>query len=119
MPGQPVRHDELSHCSNKGQLQPGRRPSSFGAADGADRFVMFQWRLFGKGRDNNHWGYQRFLNALAEAEDYLIVHPAEAKAIVKRWLAYDEAHIASIWPKHHFTLSFEQALVIAMKDQIR
>lgn len=60
---------------------------------------------------------RRFLKSLSEAENYLIHHQDKAKKIVKKWLNYDDAHIAGIWPDHYFALSLDQTLVIAMKDE--
>ncbi len=60
---------------------------------------------------------ERFLKSLAQAEDYVILHPDQAKAIIKKRLNYDDAYIASVWPKHQFSLSLEQPLIVAMKDE--
>ena len=59
----------------------------------------------------------RFLKALAEAEDYLVHHPDEAKAIVRKRLNYDDSYMARIWPQHRFSLSLDQTLIVAMKDE--
>jgi NitT/TauT family transport system substrate-binding protein len=60
---------------------------------------------------------KRFLKSLAEAEDYLVHHPEEAKAIVRKRLNYDDSYMARIWPQHRFSLSLDQTLVVAMKDE--
>jgi NitT/TauT family transport system substrate-binding protein len=60
---------------------------------------------------------KRFLKSLREAEDYLVRHPDEAKTIVQKRLNYDDSYIASIWPQHQFTLSLDQTLIVAMKDE--
>ena len=60
---------------------------------------------------------KRFLKALAEAEDYLVHHPDEAKAIVRKRLNYDDSYMARIWPQHRFSLSLDQTLIVAMKDE--
>jgi NitT/TauT family transport system substrate-binding protein len=60
---------------------------------------------------------RRFLKSLREAEDYLVRHPDEAKAIVRKRLNYDDSYIASVWPGHQFTLSLDQTLIVAMKDE--
>jgi len=62
---------------------------------------------------------RRFLNSLAQAEEYFIRHPAEAKAFMQRRLQYDDAYIAMIWPEHQFSLSLDQSLVLAMEDEAR
>jgi NitT/TauT family transport system substrate-binding protein len=60
---------------------------------------------------------KRFLKSLAEAEDYLVHHPDEAKAIVRKRLNYDDSYIARIWVHHRFSLSLDQTLIVAMKDE--
>ncbi|MBI4765085.1 MAG: NrtA/SsuA/CpmA family ABC transporter substrate-binding protein [Deltaproteobacteria bacterium] len=60
---------------------------------------------------------RKFLKSLKEAEDYLIGHPDEAKAIVQKRLKYDDSYIASVWPQHQFALSLDQSLIVAMKDE--
>jgi NitT/TauT family transport system substrate-binding protein len=60
---------------------------------------------------------RRFLKSLREAEDYLVRHPDEAKTIVRKRLNYDDSYIASVWPQHQFTLSLDQTLIVAMKDE--
>jgi len=60
---------------------------------------------------------KRFLKSLRDAEEYLVRHPDEAKAIVRKRLNYDDSYIASVWPQHQFTLSLDQTLIVAMKDE--
>jgi NitT/TauT family transport system substrate-binding protein len=60
-----------------------------------------------------------FLSSLAQAEEYFILHPAEAKAIVQKRLKYDDAYMAAIWPEHQFSLSLDQSLMLAMEDEAR
>jgi NitT/TauT family transport system substrate-binding protein len=60
---------------------------------------------------------KRFLKSLAEAEDYLFHHPDEAKAIVRKRLKYEDSYMARIWPQHRFSLSLDQTLIVAMKDE--
>jgi NitT/TauT family transport system substrate-binding protein len=61
----------------------------------------------------------RFLKSLAQAEDYMINHPNEAKAIIQKRLNYTDAYMAKIWPKNEFSLSLDQSLVLAMEDEGR
>jgi len=61
----------------------------------------------------------RLLSALARAEDYLVKHPNEARAIVQKRLNYDDATIASIWPDNQFSLTLDQSLVLALEDEAR
>jgi ABC-type nitrate/sulfonate/bicarbonate transport system substrate-binding protein len=60
---------------------------------------------------------RRFLKSLRDAEDYLTRHPDKAMGIVQRRLNYDDAYIASVWPQHRFSLSLDQTLIVAMKDE--
>jgi NitT/TauT family transport system substrate-binding protein len=60
---------------------------------------------------------ERFLKSLREAEDYVFHYPDEARAIVRKRLKYDDSYIASVWPQHQFTLSLDQTLIVAMKDE--
>jgi NitT/TauT family transport system substrate-binding protein len=61
----------------------------------------------------------RSLKAIAEAEDYLASHPAEAKAIVRERMNYDEAFMESVWSENQFSLSLDQPLILAMEDEAR
>ena len=61
----------------------------------------------------------RFLKSLAQAEDYMINHPNEAKAVVQKRLNYTDAYMAKIWPKNEFSLTLDQSLVVAMEDEGR
>lgn len=60
---------------------------------------------------------ERLLKSLLEAEQYLLHQTKEAKAIVQKRLNYDHPYIEQIWPKHRFSLSIDQTLVVAMKDE--
>ncbi len=62
---------------------------------------------------------KRFLKSLARAEDYLIRHPDEARAIVQRKARYDDAYMATVWPEHQLSLSLDQSLILAMEDEAR
>lgn len=62
---------------------------------------------------------ERFLKSLREAEDDLVRYPDKAQAIVQKRLNYDDAYIASIWPQHQFSLSLDQSLILAMRDEAR
>lgn len=61
----------------------------------------------------------RFLKSLGLAEDYIVNHPTEAKAIVQKRLNYTDAYIAAIWPKNQFSLTLDQSLITAMEDKAR
>ena len=62
---------------------------------------------------------ERFLNSLAQAENYLNHHPAEVKTFIQRRLNYDKAYMEVIWPRQQFALSLDQSLVTAMEDEAR
>lgn len=56
---------------------------------------------------------------MAEAEGYIVQHPAGAKAILQERYHYDDKYIASVWPEHQFSLSLDQSLITAMEDEGR
>jgi NitT/TauT family transport system substrate-binding protein len=62
---------------------------------------------------------QRFLLSLAEAEDYSVRHPVEARAIVQKRLNLDNDYLASAWPQHRFSLALDESLIAAMNDEAR
>jgi NitT/TauT family transport system substrate-binding protein len=62
---------------------------------------------------------KRFLKSLAEAETYLISHPAESKVILQKWLNLDAASVERIWSRNQFSLSLDQSLIVAMEDEAR
>jgi NitT/TauT family transport system substrate-binding protein len=61
----------------------------------------------------------RFLKSMAEAEDYAIVHPTEAKAIVQKKLNLDAGYMDTVWQQNRFSLSLDQSLILAMEDEAR
>ena len=61
----------------------------------------------------------RLLTSLIQAEDYIIYHPDEAKAIVQKRLNYSDAFMAAIWPYHEYSLTLDQSLLLAMNDEGR
>jgi ABC-type nitrate/sulfonate/bicarbonate transport system substrate-binding protein len=61
----------------------------------------------------------RFIRALAEAEDYMNAHPAEAGAIVQRRLMLDPAYMDAVRRQNQFSLTLDQSLVTAMEDESR
>ena len=62
---------------------------------------------------------KRFLNSIAQAEEYLVRNPVRAGAIVQKRLAYDDRYIETIWPEHQFSIRLDQSLILAMEDQAR
>ncbi len=61
----------------------------------------------------------RFLKSLAEAEEYIVTHPAESKAIVQKRLNLSADYMDMVWQQDQFTLSLDQSLITAMEDEGR
>ena len=61
----------------------------------------------------------RFLKSLAQAEEYVIHNPAEAKAIVQKRLNLDAAYMETVWSQNQFSLSLDQSLILTMEDEAR
>jgi NitT/TauT family transport system substrate-binding protein len=61
----------------------------------------------------------RLLKSLALAEEYAILHPVEAKAIVQNRLDLDAAYMETVWTQNQFSLSLDQSLIAAMEDEAR
>lgn len=59
----------------------------------------------------------KFLRAIAQAEEYVINEAVNAKNAIREQLKYTETYVESIWPNHQFTLSLDQSLVLAMYDE--
>jgi NitT/TauT family transport system substrate-binding protein len=59
------------------------------------------------------------MKSLVQAEDYLVTHKNEAKAIVRKRMNFDDAYMEIIWPRYHFALSLDQSLIFAMEDEAR
>jgi len=62
---------------------------------------------------------RRFLKSLAQAEEYLIRNPAEAKSIVQQQLNLDSGYMETVWSQNQFSLFLDQSLVLAMEDEAR
>jgi ABC-type nitrate/sulfonate/bicarbonate transport system substrate-binding protein len=69
--------------------------------------------------DSNPNLVKRFLNALHQAEEYVIQHPTEAKTIAQYHPNSDAAYIETVWSGYRFSLSLNQALILAMQDEAR
>jgi len=73
----------------------------------------------------NHWLAKhkalliRSLKAIAQAEQYVIDHPVEARAIIQKRLNYDAEFMNSVWSESQFSLSLDQSLITAMEDEAR
>lgn len=65
---------------------------------------------------NQHSNLVRhFLKSLAQAEEYIIQHPAEAKAFLQKRLKLSDTY----WSQNQFSLSLDQSLITAMEDEAR
>ena len=62
---------------------------------------------------------RRFLQALAQAEDYTGTHPSEARAIVQKSLNLSDAYMQTVWQQNQFSLTLDQSLIAAMEDESR
>ncbi len=62
---------------------------------------------------------ERFLESLVQAEEYTIMHPAEARAIVQKRLNLDAGYMDTVWEQNQFSVSLDQSLVLAMEDEAR
>lgn len=61
----------------------------------------------------------KFVQAIAQAEEYLNVNGANAKTILENRLNFTSAYINSVWLDHQFILSLDQTLVLLMEDEAR
>jgi NitT/TauT family transport system substrate-binding protein len=62
---------------------------------------------------------ERFLRAINDAEVYISQHPDEAKAALKKKLKFTDADVTRVWLQNNFSLSLDQALILAMEDEAR
>jgi ABC-type nitrate/sulfonate/bicarbonate transport system substrate-binding protein len=59
----------------------------------------------------------RFLSSLLQAENFVVNHPAEAKAVLKNQLNLTDANMVKAWSENEFSLSLDQSLILTMKDE--
>ncbi len=62
---------------------------------------------------------RRLMKSLDQAENYIVSHQDEAKAIVRRRMNFDVTYMESLWPRYQFALSLDQSLITAMEDEAR
>jgi NitT/TauT family transport system substrate-binding protein len=62
---------------------------------------------------------RKFLKSLAQAEEYVVRNPGEAKAIVQKRLNLGAAYMETVWSQNQFSLSLDQSLILAMEDEAR
>jgi len=62
---------------------------------------------------------RQFLKSLAQAEEYISQHPAEAKAVLQKRLKLNDTYVTTVWSQNQFSLSLDQSLILAMEDEGR
>jgi NitT/TauT family transport system substrate-binding protein len=62
---------------------------------------------------------KQFLWSLAQADEFIVNHPAEAKAIVKNEMNLTDAYMETVWKQNQYGLSLDQSLVVALEDEAR
>jgi NitT/TauT family transport system substrate-binding protein len=62
---------------------------------------------------------RRFLESMAEAEEYAVRHPAEAQAIVRERIGLSPESMPAVWARNEFALTLDQSLIAAMEDESR
>ncbi len=68
----------------------------------------------------NHPGLiKRLLGSLIRAEEYLVGHPNEGKAIVQTRLKYDDTYMAKVWSQQQSSITLDQSFIAAMEDEAR
>ena len=70
-------------------------------------------------KNKNSNTLKRLMKSLTQAEVYLTRHQEEAKAIVGKRMKFDEAFMEIVWQRYQFSLSLDQALILAMEDEAR
>jgi len=79
------------------------------------------WNILGRAdwMEAHRETIDRFLRSISQAEEYVSLHPEEAKALVKKRLGYNDAYIEKVWGDNLFSLSLDHSLVAAMEDEAR
>ena len=58
---------------------------------------------------------ESFLKSLIQAENFIAAHNDQAMAIVENTLNYTSTYLADVWPNYQFTVSLDQAQILAMQ----
>jgi len=61
----------------------------------------------------------RFLRSLYQAEQFIINHPAEAKAIVQQQMNFSDTYMETVWIQNQYSLSLDPSLILAMESEAR
>lgn len=62
---------------------------------------------------------KRVLQCILDAQDFVVQHPDEARAIVGKRLGLDDAYLASVWTQHQFSVTLDYSLIVAMNEEAR
>lgn len=62
---------------------------------------------------------QRFIQSLAQAEEYYVNNPSKTKAMIQKGLNYTDGYMSAVWPNQQISLSLDQSLIISMDDEAR
>lgn len=62
---------------------------------------------------------RRLLKALIDAEQFVSNSEQKAKDIIKNKFGYTPEYVDYYWARRHYSVSFHQALLLAMEDQAR
>jgi NitT/TauT family transport system substrate-binding protein len=62
---------------------------------------------------------ERFLQAMKQAEEFIIDQPDKAKDILRAKLSFSDEEITRVWSQNQFSLTLDQALILAMEDEAR
>ena len=61
----------------------------------------------------------RFLKSLLDAEEFVVNHPAEAKATVKSQMNFTNEYTETVWKQNQFLLALDQSLILTMESEAR
>jgi ABC-type nitrate/sulfonate/bicarbonate transport system substrate-binding protein len=60
---------------------------------------------------------ERFLKAIVQAENFGVNHQEKAIVIVAKTLNYSSEYLTTVWPDYQFSVSLDQAQLLAMQDE--
>jgi ABC-type nitrate/sulfonate/bicarbonate transport system substrate-binding protein len=61
----------------------------------------------------------RFLEAVYQAQKFIVENPQEAKRIIGKRMGLDSFELETQWNQFHFHLSLDQAMVLTLEDEAR
>lgn len=61
----------------------------------------------------------RYIKALAQAEDYYKNHSDQTKSMMQKKLNYTNTYMSAVWDKNQLSLSLDQSLILTMEDEAR